>query len=173
MSRSLRHPSNDEPLRLKLALFGFVFRPPKLRSFFIILFLQSVYVISGIWQIGFVLHFLLATEATEKGGFLSDLVLRASDFRPSAGDWVCFFAPKSGIYLHNPFLTRNLRSFGHLVNWLCFAFLVSHRDHRERRDRRICLGFRASGHSPANWVCFFAPEVGGYLRNPFFARRLR
>ena len=28
------------------------------------------------------------TEATDKGGFLSDFELRASSFRPLAGDWL-------------------------------------------------------------------------------------
>ncbi len=35
-------------------------------------------------------------------------------------DWLCFFAPETGAYFHNPFLTRCLHSSGRATNWLCF-----------------------------------------------------
>ena len=36
-------------------------------------------------------------------------------------DWVCFYNLCEGVHFHNPLLILYLRSFGHLVNWVCFA----------------------------------------------------
>jgi len=36
-------------------------------------------------------------------------------------NWVCFFGVCEGIYFHNPLCNLDLRSFGHLANWVCFA----------------------------------------------------
>ncbi|TKJ36728.1 MAG: hypothetical protein CEE38_10510 [Planctomycetes bacterium B3_Pla] len=79
------------------------------------------------------LHSSVATEATEnaeKGGFVSDLAFRASDFRPQAGYWLCFFK-----------LLFAVRSTQYAIrdNWLCFFKFDS--QHAIRSTQNDKIGF--------------------------------
>jgi hypothetical protein len=53
---------------------------------------------------------------------------------PSVGiNWVCFRRVCKGVDFHNPLLILYLRSFGHLVNWVCFGFVLA--------LNWVCIGF--------------------------------
>ena len=85
--------------------------------------------------------------------------------RKLALNWVCFFGPSGGIYSCNHFMCKRLCSFGHLRNWVCF--FESRHTQYALRNTKLALFFhiavfrmstfelRASGQSPANWLCFF------------------
>ena len=64
-------------------------------------------------QIGFVF-------STVPIQIVSDFELRASDFRPKAGDWLCFFVPLRVIYCHNFLSKKSLRQFA--LSKIGFAF---------------------------------------------------
>ena len=100
----------------RLALFGFVFRPPQIvyyshnslynRS------LQSF----GLSKIGFV--FSNPVQISHPG-LLGWGILRL------ALNWLCFFAGKKRINLHNILSYRHLSSFCPFRNWVCFFNLTT------------------------------------------------
>ncbi len=64
--------------------------------------------------------------------------------------WLCFCGVGGDEHFHNPLLILYLRSFGHLVNWVCFGFVLA--------LYWLCIGF--------DWVCFCGVRGDEHFRSP-------
>ena len=90
--------------------------------------------------------------------------------RRLALNWLCFFAPIIGAYLHMLLPEKHLRLFassqiGFVFSPLCliepprYHFTPCH-SALDTESRISSLGLRISGQRPANWLCFFKSLTG-------------